>query len=57
MNDKKQYIEIALRAARRAADRVSEKARRENRPLPVWKKDHIEFEVPNYSQQNNPADH
>ena len=51
--DKQHYIDIAFKAAKRAAHKVAEKARQENRPLPVWKNDRIEFEVPAPSSQNN----
>ena len=51
MENKQYYIDIAMKAAQNAAHKVAEKARKENRKLPVWKNGHIEFEVPGYSQQ------
>jgi len=56
MNNKQYYVDIAIKAAKRAAHKIAEKARKENCPLPVWKKDHIEFEVPSYTQQANPEE-
>ncbi|MCJ8275014.1 MAG: hypothetical protein MJK04_37135 [Psychrosphaera sp.] len=46
MNDKKHYVDIAVRAAKRASDKVREKARLENRPLPMYIDGRIEFIVP-----------
>ncbi len=55
MDNKIHYIEIAERAAKRAALKVAEKARQENRPLPVWRNGRVEFEVPTYGQQSDSA--
>jgi hypothetical protein len=55
MNDKakQHYVDIAVKAAKRAVHKVAEKARQENRPLPIWKNGRVEFEVPASFSQNN----
>jgi len=53
MNDKEHYVEIAMKAVKRAAHKVAEKAQQENRPLPVWRDGRIEFEVPCVPDKNN----
>ncbi|MFT4927154.1 MAG: hypothetical protein ACI8WB_003260 [Phenylobacterium sp.] len=53
MNDKEHYVEIAMKAVKRAAHKVAEKAHQENRPLPIWRDGRIVFEVPSVSGKNN----
>ncbi len=50
MKNEQYYVEIAVKAAQRPAFKLSEKARKENQALPVWKNDHIEYEIPKYTQ-------
>lgn len=40
------YAEIGMKAAKRAARKVVERANRENKPIPVWKNGKIEYEIP-----------
>lgn len=46
MENKQFYIDVALKAAQRAANKVAEKACKEKRPLPIWKNGRVEFEIP-----------
>ncbi len=46
MNKSDYYAQIGLKAAKRAAKKVVEQANKENQALPIWKKDHIEYQVP-----------
>ena len=46
MNKSDYYAQIGLKVAERAARKVMEQANKENQPLPIWKQDHIEFQVP-----------
>jgi len=48
MKNKQFYLDVAIEAANSAAKKVVAKARKENRAIPVWKDDHIEYEIPNY---------
>jgi len=56
MENKQYYIDVALRAAQRAANKVAEKACKENRPLPVWKNGRVEFEIPPCPEENSEID-
>ncbi len=41
-----EYARLGLRALKRAASKVANKARKENYEIPVWKDGQIEFIVP-----------
>ena len=42
----KYYAQIGLQAAIRAAKKVIEQASKENRPLPVWNGEKVEYCIP-----------
>ena len=56
MENKQFYIDVALKAAQRAANKVAEKACKEKRPLPIWKNGRVEFEIPPCPKQNTETD-
>jgi len=40
------YIDIALRALKKAANKVAENARKENRPVPIWLEGRVQYQIP-----------
>ena len=56
MENKQYYIDVALKAAQRAANKVAEKACKEKRLLPVWRNGHVEFEIPPCPKKNTETD-
>ncbi len=40
------YAEIGLKAAKRAALKVFEKALKDNRPIPIWNGEKVEYRMP-----------
>lgn len=43
MKDKNQYAELGLRALKRAAIKVAEKARRNNLKIPIWEDGQVKY--------------
>ena len=42
----KYYAQIGLQAAKRAAKKVIEQASKDNRPLPIWNGEKVEYCIP-----------
>nr|VFK42928.1 MAG: hypothetical protein BECKTC1821D_GA0114238_101427 [Candidatus Kentron sp. TC]VFK42938.1 MAG: hypothetical protein BECKTC1821E_GA0114239_102221 [Candidatus Kentron sp. TC]VFK57278.1 MAG: hypothetical protein BECKTC1821F_GA0114240_101628 [Candidatus Kentron sp. TC] len=53
MKDSKYYAEIGMRAARRAARKVVEQAHRDNKPMPVWNGERVEYIIPPLPDQED----
>ena len=51
MNQHDYYAEIGLKAAKRAARKVIEKANKENMPIPIWKDGKVVYEIPPVPQE------
>ena len=43
---KKDFVEGVSAAMKRAAEKVAEKARKENRAIPIWKNNRVVYDVP-----------
>nr|VFK16482.1 MAG: hypothetical protein BECKLPF1236A_GA0070988_101483 [Candidatus Kentron sp. LPFa]VFK25403.1 MAG: hypothetical protein BECKLPF1236C_GA0070990_1002110 [Candidatus Kentron sp. LPFa] len=56
MIDSNYYAEIGMQAAQRAARKVIERAHRENRPMPIWNGERVEYRIPPLSDQENSTD-
>ncbi len=46
MNEGKYYAKIGMQAAERAARKVIEQAHKDNKPMPVWDGEKIEYRIP-----------
>ncbi len=44
--EKSDFVEGVSAALNRAAEKVAEKARKENRAIPIWKNNRVVYEVP-----------
>ena len=51
--EKRHYLEVGLRAAKRAARKVAVKAQQENREIPIWRDGRVVYEVPVPSEADN----
>lgn len=57
MKQYNKYALIGLRALRRAAEKVSEDARKNKHKIPIWKNGRIEYKVPEIdTEQSTSAD-
>ena len=46
INSSKYYAKIGMQAAERAAKKVIEQARKDNKPLPIWDGEKVQYLVP-----------
>jgi hypothetical protein len=51
MKNDQEFVELALRAARRAARKVREKARLEGTPIPFWDGTRVQMKVPEFNNE------
>lgn len=57
--DGKYYAEIGMKAARRAAEKVIILAHQENKPMPVWDGEKVQYTIPpipNKAMRSNSLD-
>ena len=40
------YARIGMQAAKRAARKVIEKAHRDNKPMPIWDGERVQYQIP-----------
>lgn len=46
INEGKYYAKIGMRAAERAATKVIEQAHKDNKPMPVWDGEKVDYQIP-----------
>ena len=51
MKNDEDFVELALRAARRAAKKVREKAILERTPMPFWDGGRVQMRVPEFNKE------
>lgn len=45
-NEGKYYAQIGLQAAERAARKVIEQAHKDNKPMPIWDGEKVDYQIP-----------